>query len=483
MASPTQSFARPGTVPEVSDRRLNLTIAALGIGAIASILDSTIVNVGVDHLSRVFDASLTATQWVITGFLLAMTAIVPLSGWLIDRIGGRATWMCALGVFLGGSVLCGLAWDLPALIGFRVLQGLGAGLIIPALMTLLTQAAGQQRLMTAMGSFSLLVQVGPILGPLVGGALLQGANWRWLFLVNIPFCVAGLVLARMVLPPKPPTAHKRPLDGVGLALLTPALVGVIYALSNISDLGDLGTVKVWAPLVCGLALLAGFVGWSLRDGASALIDVRLFTDRGFGVTSGLSVLAGFTMFGGMLLFPLYFQQVRGASVVGTGLFMVPQGVGAAVLIIFGKRLLQRVTARTRIVCGFALMALGTLPFAFPGTRGETWLLVAALTVRGLGVGASTSAINASAVAGLPKDEIPRGTTAFNIVQRIGAPFGTTTVAVLLARATADAPHGTAGLAGAFASTFWWTLGFTVFPVALALLLPRVPATGPVGRAA
>ncbi|WP_158678601.1 DHA2 family efflux MFS transporter permease subunit [Streptomyces sulphureus] len=462
----------------VSDRRLNFTIAALGIGAIASILDSTIVNVGVDRLSTVFDASLTATQWVITGFLLAMTAIVPLSGWLIDRIGGRATWMSALGVFLGGSLLCGIAWDLTALISFRVLQGLGAGLIIPTLMTLLTQAAGQQRLMTAMGSFSLLVQVGPILGPVVGGVLLEGANWRWLFLVNIPFCVAGLVLAGMVLPLRQPSAHKRPLDGIGLALLTPALVGVVYALSNISNADDLGTAQVLLPLVCGLALLAGFIAWSLRDGASALIDVRLFAERGFAVSSGLSVLAGFTLFGGMLLFPLYFQQVRGASVVDTGLFLVPQGAGAAVLIIFGKKLLQRITARTRIVCGFGLMALGTVPFALSAMRDMTWLLIVALTVRGLGVGASTSAINASAVAGLPKDEIARGTTAFNIVQRIGAPFGTTTVAMILAQTSAQAAHDSAGMAGAFATTFWWTLGFTALPVALALLLPRVPAMEP-----
>ncbi|WP_369189237.1 MDR family MFS transporter [Streptomyces sp. R08] len=471
MTSPTRSLTTQAETPEVSDQRLNFTIVALGIGAIASILDSTIVNVGVDRLSRVFGESLTATQWVVTGFLLAMTAIVPLSGWMIDRIGGRATWMCALSVFLGGSIMCGLAWDLPSLVGFRVLQGLGAGLIIPALMTLLTQAAGQKRLMTAMGSFSLLVQVGPILGPIVGGALLQGANWRWLFLVNIPFCVTGLILARIVLPPKRPSAHKRSLDGIGLALLTPALVGVIYALSNVTGTTGLDATDVWAPLVSGLALLVAFVAWSLRDGAKALLDVRLFADRGFAVTSGLSILSGFTMFGGMLLLPLYFQQVRGASVIDTGLFLVPQGVGAAVLIICGKKALQRVTARTKIVCGFALMALGTLPFAFATTRDMTWLLIVALTVRGLGIGASTSSINASAVAGLPKDEIARGTTAFNVVQRVGSPFGTTVIAVILARATADAAHTSAGLATAFATAFWWSLGFTVLPVALALLLP------------
>lgn len=466
--------ASPG---EVSDRRLNVTIVALGVGAIASILDSTIVNVGVDRLSGVFHTSLTDTQWVITGFLLAMTAIVPLSGWLLDRLGGRATWMTALTVFLVASVLCGLAWNLPALIGFRVLQGLGAGLIIPALMTLLTQAAGQRRLMTAMGSFSLLVQIGPVFGPVAGGLLLQAASWRWLFLVNVPFCVAGLILARIVLPPKSASATRRSLDAVGLILLAPALTLVIYALSNVSGDHGLRSTGVWLPMAGGLGLLLGFIGWSVRDGAKALIDVRLFTDRGFAVTSGLSILSGFTMFGAMLLLPLYLQQVRGASIVETGLFLVPQGIGAAALIIGGKSLLRRVSARARIGWGFLLMALGTVPFALPSARTMTWLLIAALFVRGMGAGAANSAINASAVAGLPKAEIARGTTAFNIVQRIGSPFGTTVVAVLLARAVAGAARTSEGVVHAFGTTFWWTLGFTVFPILLASLLPASKQAG------
>ncbi|WP_433258589.1 MDR family MFS transporter [Streptosporangium sp. CA-135522] len=468
----TQQPAMTGAPPQGGDRRLTFTIVALGVGAIASILDSTIVNVAVGHLAQVFGASLTATQWVITGFLLAMTAVVPLSGWMIDRLGGRATWMAALGVFFAGSVLSGLAWDLSSLIGFRALQGLGAGLILPAMMTLMAQAAGQKRLMAAMGSLSLMVQVGPILGPVVGGTLVQGANWRWLFLVNIPFCVAGLILARMVLPSRQDNGHKRSLDAVGLALLTPALVAVIYGLSNADAGSGLASTSVWAPLATGFALLTAFVLWSLRDEPRALIDVRLFKDRTFTIASGLTVLSGFTMFGGLLLLPLYFQQVRGTSIIEAGLFLAPQGLGAAVLIIFAKKLLANVPAQWRIIGGFILMAAGTVPFAFPGTRDMTWLLIVSLLVRGMGIGASTPSISALAVAGLPQAEIARGTTAFNIVQRIGAPFGTTVIAIVLTRAIALAPHTAAGLAEAFGAAFWWTVAFTAVPIALACLLPK-----------
>ncbi|WP_331758528.1 DHA2 family efflux MFS transporter permease subunit (plasmid) [Nocardia sp. NBC_01377] len=457
--------------PPISDRQLNLTIATLGVGAIASILDSTIVNVAVGHLSTVFHAELTHTQWVITGFLLAMTAIVPLSGWMIDRFGGRATWLLSLSVFFIGSILCGIAWNLNSLIVFRVIQGLGAGLILPALMTLLTQAAGKARLMTAMSSFALLVQVGPILGPVAGGALTDGANWRWLFLVNVPFCVAGIVMALKVLPRHTPSAQKRSLDIVGLTLLAPALVALVYGVGNIDATDGLAATNVWIPLMIGAALLAGFVGWSLYDGAQALIDVRLFADRGFSVANGLSILSGFTMFAGLLILPLYFQAVRGSSIIESGLLLVPQGLGAAVLIIFGKKILSSVAARWKILGGFVAMAVGTIPFAFAGAREMTWLLILALFVRGLGIGASTPAISAIAVAGLPSDQIARGTTAFNIVQRVGAPFGTTLVAVILARALATAGSGVEDIAGAYGVAFWWTIAFTVLPVALTFLLP------------
>lgn len=474
----TGQAATASAPQEASSRSLNRTVLALGIGAIASILDSTIVNVAVDHLSQVFGASLTHTQWVITGFLLAMAAIVPLSGWLIDRLGGRTTWMIALSTFLAGSISCGLAWNLNSLIVFRIVQGLGAGLIIPVLMTLMTQVAGPARLMTAMGSFSLLVQVGPILGPVIGGVLVQGANWRWLFLVNVPFCVVGLILAQLILPPRDRAAQKRSLDVVGLVLLAPSLAALVYALSNITADHGLAPVNVWVPLAFGVIGILGFIGWSLHDGTRALIDVRLYSDRGFSVANGLSVLSGFTMFAGMLLLPLYFQDVRGSSIVEAGLFLIPQGLGAAALIVGGKKLTKNISARTKVIAGFMLMAIGTLPFAFPELRDMTWLLIVALFVRGIGIGASTPSLNAVAMMGLPKDQLARGTTAFNIVQRIGAPFGTTVVAVILARATASAPRTDLGTAQAFGTAFWWTIAFTVLPVVLAMLLPRAKTSGP-----
>lgn len=459
-------------LPSASPKKLNFVIAALGVGAIASILDSTIVNVAVDHLASTFGTDVSSTQWVITAFLLAMAAVVPLSGWLIDRLGGRTAWMTSLAIFLTGSVLCGISWNLFSLIIFRALQGVGAGLILPVLMAVLTQAAGKERLMSAMGSFSLLVQVGPILGPVVGGLLIEASNWRWIFLVNVPFCLLGLALSPLALPRGRAAARNRSLDLVGLLLLTPALVALTFGLGNITATHGFAHLNVWGPLAGGSLLIAVFVAWSLHDGDRSLIDVRLYRDRSFAVANVLSIALGFTMFGGMLLIPLYFHNVLDASSLRAGLMLVPQGIGAAVIILGAKRALQSVSPRTRIIAGFLLMAIGTVPFALPALHSCTWVLLGTLVVRGAGVGLATPSLSALAVGSLPPDQIARGTTAFNIVQRVGAPFGTTVLAVVLAKHLPHAAPTALGIAGAFAAPFWWAIAATAIPVALACLLPR-----------
>lgn len=454
-------------------RPLGFILTALGVGAIASILDSTIVNVAVDHLANVFSADLSETQWVITGFLLAMAAVVPVSGWLLDRFGGRRTWMLSLTVFFIGSVLCGIAWSLPALIAFRIVQGLGAGLILPVLMAVLTKEAGKDRLMSAMGIFTLIIQVGPIFGPVIGGLLIDAANWRWIFLVNIPFCIIGLILAPLTLEDDKPTHNNhRPFDLVGLLLSVPAVTGFVFGTSNLGPDHDIMHTDVWLPLAIGAALLIAFVAWSHSHADHALIDVHLFRRRSFALSSINSVLLGFTTFGGMLLIPLYFQSLHGSTPLQAGLLLVPQGVGTAMVVVLGKKLLTGVPARTRLILGFLIMAAGTVPFAIAELHDATWLLVMTLVVRGIGIGLCAPTLNTVAMLDLAPDELGRGSAAFNIVQRVGAPMGTTVLAVLLASALERGAGSTAEVAAAFASTFWWSILLTAIPVVLSLLLPR-----------
>src|SRR3954452_8273392 len=189
--------------------------AVVVCGAVMTILDTTIVNIAIDRLAVVFDSPLTTIQWVSTAYLLALAAVIPLAGWAVDRFGARRVFMSAVTAFAGGSLLCGLAWSAGSLIAFRVLQGLGGGLVMPVGMTILARAAGQDRIGRVMAIVGVPMLLAPAIGPVLGGALIDSASWRLIFFLNIPIGVLTLVLAARVLP-REAGSRAEPLDVLGL---------------------------------------------------------------------------------------------------------------------------------------------------------------------------------------------------------------------------------------------------------------------------
>ncbi|WIB11580.1 MFS transporter [Curtobacterium sp. MCPF17_052] len=230
----------------VSARRLNAISLVLVLGALTTLLDTTIVNIALDHLHRVFHAPVADTQWIATGYLLAYVSVIPVSGWLSERIGARSTWMVAVGLFTVGSLLCGLAWSLPSLVVFRVLQGLGAGLVLPVTITILTRAAGRERIGRAIATIGLIGQLAPILGPIIGGSIVQSISWHWLFFVNVPICVAALVLAPRYLPATTGQRGHR-FDLLGFVLLTPGVALVAFGVSQLTGTEGFRAVQAWLP--------------------------------------------------------------------------------------------------------------------------------------------------------------------------------------------------------------------------------------------
>ncbi len=480
-ANPPRPPPRGGTTAEpVSDRRLTLASVVLVLGAMTTLLDTTIVNVALPHLHAVFHASVASTQWVASGYLLALAGVIPLSGWASERFGSRTVWMTAVGVFLVGSVLCGLAWSLPSLIGFRVLQGIGGGLVLPVSISILTQAAGPERLARALAAIMVPAQLAPILGPVVGGAIVDAVSWRWLFYVNVPLCLAALALAPRFLPDSPRSVHR--LDVPGFLLLTPGLVSLAYGISEAADAGGFTATRVWGPVTAGVVLVAGFAVYATRA-VRPLIDVRLFTRRNFGLASVITLAAGFSSYAAMFLLPQYFQVARGDSALHTGLLLIPQGLGTITFVLL-RKVVRRVDTRYVVAGGIALTMIGILPFALAATAGATVLLLAGVFLQGLGVGAVLFPIATLAFTGLARPEMPRASAGFSVVQRVGAPFGVTVVAILLQRSLAHAAaHGTA-ITAAFGPTFWWVLAFSAVPLALAFLLPsldRTPASTPAAQ--
>ncbi|URM98673.1 MFS transporter [Actinomadura madurae] len=188
-------------------QKLDRGLVTLGLvvvlGAIMSVIDATAVNVATRTLAEDFGASITSVQWVLTGYMLGLAAVIPVTGWATERFGARRVWISALALFLLGSALAGLAWSMPALIAFRVLQGIGGGMIIPVAQTILAQAAGPSRMGRMMGFIGLPMLLGSVAGPIVGGLIISTAGWRWIFLVNLPLGAVAIAAALRLLPASP----------------------------------------------------------------------------------------------------------------------------------------------------------------------------------------------------------------------------------------------------------------------------------------
>jgi len=385
---------------------------------------------------------------VSTAYLLALATVVPVSGWAVERYDSRHVWLGALTLFLTGSVLCGLAWNIGSLIAFRVLQGIGGGLLLPVLQTLVMQAAGGRALGRLMAAITLPVMVVPILGPVLGGLIVGHLSWRWIFYVNLPVCL--LALAWRGIPNDTPRSDHH-LDLTGLLLLSPGLATLVYGLS------ETGVARASAIPV-GAVLIALFARHALRV-RDPLVDLRLFQDRAFALSSLLTFLNGLTLFGGMFLLPLYYQQVRGEGVIAAGLLLAPQGLGSLPARVTGP-LTDRLGPRPVVVAGMLLCALGTLPFLFPHPGAA--LLAVALVVRGLGVSAANMAVMVGAYQGLDRARIPHAGTSIRIVQQVGGGVGTAVLATVLA-------HGHGGTA--FPHVFAWATAFTVVACGVGLCLP------------
>ncbi|MFI0220756.1 DHA2 family efflux MFS transporter permease subunit [Streptomyces lydicus] len=449
--------------------------STLIVGALAVVFDTTIVSVALNDLAQELDAPLPTIQWVSTGYLLAVFATIPLAGWAQSRLGGRRLWIAALGGFLLGSLLSALAWDATSLIAFRIVQGIAGGIMMPLMATLLMQAAQGRNIGKVMAVITVPTALGPILGPVLGGLVMHLADWRWLFFVNIPFCVVGGWLAWRNLPDDRP-APDRPrtrLDVVGLLLLCPGFAALLHGLSQAEGSTGFAGAEVLIPLISGLALVGGFTVRALTRTTGALVNVRLFRHRAVASSSTLLFLGGISLFGSMMLLPLYFQQVRGEDALGAGLLLVPQGVGALLARSLAGKHIDRVGPRWVAFAAFAFVATSTVPFAFVTAGTSEVLLMAALFVRGIALGAAMIAPMGAAYVGLRYEEIPDASIITRVAQQIGGAVGLALLAVILQHSTGDA-HTPGALADGFGTAFWWSAAFTAAAVPLCLLLPRLP---------
>ncbi|WP_405935545.1 multidrug efflux MFS transporter [Streptomyces sp. NBC_00726] len=459
----TEASAPPA---ERVDRELLRIAFILVLGTFMATLDATIVSVGLDRLTEEFDASVAEIQWVSSAYLLAVVAAVPASGWLAGRFGGRRVWLAAIGVFLIGSVLCASAWSATSLIVFRVIQGLGGGLLPATGQALLARIAGPGRTGKVISVVAVVPLLSPVFGPLAGGSVLAVAPWPWLFLVNLPIGAAAVLLARRYVPVVPPAPQRTAFDLRGALLLSPGLAVLVYGLTEVAhDRAVPATIGV----VAGVAMLAAFTVHGLRTRGTPLVDPRLFARPPFGAAALALVVLGASVFGTTFLLPLYFQSGRGMTAWEAGLLLAPQGLGAAAGSVLVNRTISKVAPRTLVVAGIVLIVAGTAPFTLLGHGVPDAVVASALVVRGFGMSMVGAPVMNIVYSRIEPDQLPRAAGALNLLNTVGGSVGTAAVAVILENRLAATG---ADIPAAFGDTFWWVLGFCLFAAAAATRLPR-----------
>src|ERR1700678_2476000 len=434
------------------------------LGSFLSQIDATVVNVSLSCLAVELHSSLSVIQWVTSGYLLALALMLPLNSWMVDRIGAKALYLWCFTAFTLSSALCGLAWSAYSLIAFRILQGMSGGLMAPMTQMMMARAAGKH-MARIMGYAAVPILMGPILGPVIAGAILQHASWRWLFLVNLPVGVLAIVLAVLFLPNDREETRSRELDLPAFALLSPGLVLFLYGSDHLVE-------RIGLPaLLVSIVLLAAFFRMAIRKGDKALIDLQLFKRKTFSASATTQFMSNGISFAGQMLIPIYLIRACGQSPSATGWLLAPLGLGMICSYPWIGALTQRFGIRKVSAGGAFLAFAATLPFTWLASHGLVLIVLAcALFVRGIGLSAVGIPSISAAYASVRKQDLPMATTSLNIVQRLGGPTLTTLCATFLGWKLGMA-DSSASLSSAFTAAFVLLCALHALLFAASLRLP------------
>jgi EmrB/QacA subfamily drug resistance transporter len=421
--------------PEKIDAAVLKVAGVIVLGSIMSILDITVVNVALPALQTTFTGvanplPYSTVAWTITAYTLALATVIPITGWAADRFGTKRLYMLALLFFTLGSVLCAAAQSINMLILFRVIQGLGGGLLMPLGMTIMMRAAGPARMGRLMAILGVPMLLGPIMGPILGGWLIDTVSWHWIFLINLPLGIIGLAYAAWALPkdnPQPSEAF----DWKGMLMMSPGLALFLYGVSSIPEEGTFFSPKVIGFGTAGLLLVIAFVFYSFKP-EHPLLDLRLFKNRNLTVATITMFLFALSFFGALFLLPTYFIQVRGESTLHAGLLVAPQGIGAMITMPIAGALVDKFPVGRIVPFGLLTIIGGMFALSQIDAHTSYWgYIIPVLFILGLGMGGTMMPIMTSALKTLTNHQVARGSTLLNITQQIASSIGVAIISVIL----------------------------------------------------
>ncbi|WP_374101690.1 DHA2 family efflux MFS transporter permease subunit [Mycobacterium sp. SM1] len=418
--------------PDKLDARLLRIAGVCVLAMMMAIVDTTVVAVAQRTFIAEFGSTHAVVAWTMTGYTLALVTVIPLAGWAADRFGTKRLFMGSVTAFTVGSLLCSMAPNIVLLIAFRVVQGLGGGMLMPLAFIILTREAGPKRLGRLMAVLGIPMLVGPIAGPVLGGWLIDTYSWPWIFRINLPIGVITVILAGIVFGSDRPVPSEA-FDFVGMLLLSPGLATFLYGVSSIPAHGTVADRHVWMPVIVGVALISGFVFHALYRADHPLIDLRLFKNREVTAANAALLFTVVALFGVGLLLPSCFQQLLHQTPTQSGVHLMPERLGAMLTMPIAGMVVDRHGPGKIVLAGITLIAagMGTFGYGVATQAGYLPILLTGLVIIGLGLGCTIMPLSAAAVRTLAPPHIARGSTLLSVNQHVASSLGAALMSVIL----------------------------------------------------
>ncbi|WP_100489070.1 MDR family MFS transporter [Sporolactobacillus pectinivorans] len=454
-------------------RKLIAPLLAIIVGMFMVILDGTAMNVALPGLVTDFHSKISVVQWAVTGYALAQAAVIPLAGWLSDRFGAKRVFLFSVMMFTIGSGLCALAAGIDQLIFFRIIQGLGGGMVAPIAMAFTYRLSPPEKVGAVMGMIGIPMLLAPALGPVLSGWLVDYASWHWIFLINLPIGVIAILVGIRTLPNLARQSVPA-LDFLGILLAPIAFASITY---GVSEGGTSWTsFKTLAGLIVGAAALILFVINELRQKKQPLLELRVFRSGDF--TRGIIVqwITQIALFGTMFLIPLFLQQGKGFSAFHSGLTTLPQAIAAGIFMPVGGRLYDRFGARPVVATGLVFVTSSAFLLSGISAQDGAEKLILPLALLGAGMGLSMMPLNTHIIQSAPRNIVSRVTSLTNSAQQVMMSFAVAGLSTILSdRLKEHMQNGSKplqALSSSFGDTFFVLMGIAIIGMILSLLLKR-----------
>jgi EmrB/QacA subfamily drug resistance transporter len=460
--------AKPQTIREIM-----APLIAIIFGLFMVVLDNTAVNVALPGLVKDFNSSLSTMQWAVTGYALAQAAVIPLSGWLSDRFGAKQIFLISVSFFTVGSFLCALATDPTQLIAYRVIQGIGGGMVMPIAMAFIYRLSPPDKVGAVMGMLGIPILLAPALGPVLAGWLVDYVSWQWIFIINIPIGIVGVIIGIRSLP-RIVRQSVASLDVLGMLLGPLAFASLAYGVSEGGT--DWTSTKTITGIAVGVVALLLFIIVELRQ-KQPMLELRVFRSFNFSRAIVIQWVSQIALFGTMFMIPLFLQQAKGFTAFHSGLTMLPQALAAAIFMPISGRLFDKIGARPLVMAGMSIVTVAAFLLTHISGTDTSSALILPLALLGAGMGLAFMPLNTHLIQAAPQNLVGRVTSLTSAAQQVMTSFSVAGLAtVLTSHITSRTPQGTKPtldiMASSFADTFLVTVGIALLGVILAVTLSK-----------